>query len=63
MKKITLLFFALVAFCWQSNAQSIASQQFYASGYDDDNFQLIINDSDITANLGQPIQSITILNY
>src|SRR5690606_19415883 len=37
--------------------------QFYATGSDASGFQLSIDDSDITANLGQPIQEITILDY
>src|SRR5690606_39798395 len=65
MKKITFMFFALCCFAytWQGYAQSVATQQFYATGSDASGFQLSIDDSDITANLGQPIQEITILDY
>ncbi|MEZ4856539.1 MAG: T9SS type A sorting domain-containing protein [Gelidibacter sp.] len=65
MKKITLSLLVLCcfAFSWQSKAQSVATQTFAANGTDSSNFQLSINDSDITVNEGQPIQSVTISNY
>ena len=65
MRKITLRLLVLCcfAFSWQGEAQSVATQVFAANGYDSDGFQLSINDSDITVNEGQPIQSVTISNY
>lgn len=44
-------------------AQSVATQTFSASGLDINSPQLIILPSNITVNMGQPIQSVKILDF
>ncbi len=61
MKKIYTLGVSLLFFLG-SNAQSIGTQTFTASGNDDDPTVVTVNIADITVNQGQPINSITLNN-
>jgi len=60
MKKITLLFLLMFAFCWHSNAQVTAPQNFGANGPDSAPTVLTINSGDITVNGSAPIDAISL---
>lgn len=60
MKKFLLLF---IVFCFAQNSYcAICSQTFTASGPDSDPTVLTINASDITCNVGNTINSLTLVN-
>ncbi|WP_028281872.1 T9SS type A sorting domain-containing protein [Olleya marilimosa] len=60
MKKITLLFFAMIALIWHSNAQVTTPQNFGANGPDSAPTVLTINSGDITVNGSAPIDAISL---
>ncbi len=64
MKKITLILTMLfiTTLNWQGNAQTICTQNFTASGQDDDPTVVTVNAADITCNAGETINSITLVN-